>query len=369
VPKAKKKTIFNNLSRNLLIMSYMKFIYFCVVLTTIIDVGTTLDLNPLNPWTLPVLPISPDKIKIYGYNQAGVTFNQTLTGSEMKAHCPPGSNVTLIIHGWTESITRYWVDDMVKGFRKNRGGCVLFMDYSYYANETFTSYQTVSYLGYPILFAYFHPLSEFVKEVLCHVEELGYSPDNILMFTFSFGGHIGFQGAYLYSVKQGKQINAIHACDPAGPIFDQLITVATVVPPNLLNNLLPKMLSPSEFNARFSAKYVQCIHTNGILLDGTKIGEGTTRRFCKTDIDMGNCGETQAAATDTISSHLLCPLFYMSAFDNDFKLINKPPNCKNQTYAPVVKNKNLVMGLRFDTSAEDGEYYSNTYQPPLYNAP
>jgi len=342
----------------------MKLIYFGVILATIIDLSyTNLNFDPLlNPWTLPGLPISPDKIKIYGFNHTGGKFFQTLNGSEMNDYCLVTDNVTLLLHGWSETITAYWVADMVNGFLINRAGCVLFIDYSYYVNKMLASYQTISYLGYPILFAYFNSLSWFVKDLLTRIDTIGYNPDNILMFVFSFGAHIGFQGAYLYSKYQQKKINAIHACDPAGPIFDQLNIFS-----NLglgLGDLLASVVSPSELNARSSAKYVQCIHANGLL-----IGLGTTKRFCKTDINMGNCGQTQDAENATYGSHALCPLFYRSAFDNDFKLVDKPPNCTNQTYAPDVTNKYLVMGLRLDTSAQDGEYYSMTYQPPLYNAP
>jgi len=186
----------------------MKLIYFGVILATIIDLSyTNLNFDPLlNPWTLPGLPISPDKIKIYGFNHTGGKFFQTLNGSEMNDYCLVTDNVTLLLHGWSETITAYWVADMVNGFLINRAGCVLFIDYSYYVNKMLASYQTISYLGYPILFAYFNSLSWFVKDLLTRIDTIGYNPDNILMFVFSFGAHIGFQGAYLYSKYQQKKL-------------------------------------------------------------------------------------------------------------------------------------------------------------------
>jgi len=331
-------------------MSNMKLLLYFGAILTMVDFGYLVD--PLN------LLVDPSKIIVYGYHKSGATFTQTLTGSEMKDYCPLTGNFTLLIHGWTESVSRYWVAPMVSSFLEARGDCVLFMDYSYYANGTLTTDATIDYLGYIVLFAYFDPLSNYVTALLSRIQAMGYNPDNGFIFSFSFGTHIGFQGAYFYSKNQNfaKKIKTMHACDPAGPLFDQL-------------NIIGPLLSPSEFYASSSAKQVQCIHTNGKLIDGAAIGKGTTKRFCHKDIDMGNCGETQDAATDTISSHLLCPLFYISAFNNDFKMVNKPPNCQNQKYAPDVTNKYLVMGFRFDMSAQNGQYYSKTYQPPLYNAP
>lgn len=96
-----------------------------------------------------------------------------------------------------------------------------------------------------------------------------------------------------------------------------------------------------------AAKNVQCIHTSNNL--------GTSERKCHQDWLMGNCGRNQPGAQDVsaaicfllnncpdsiMSSHSLCPVFYNSAFTNDF-LADTKQNCRSNRIA-----KNLPKGFK-----------------------
>jgi len=89
------------------------------------------------------------------------------------------------------------------------------------------------------------------------------------------------------------------ACDMAGPGFD---------------------FRPQP-DHKLAAQNVQCIHTSA--------NKGTRHTSnCNQDWKMGNCGESQPAAGEPpLGSHGLCPYFYVSAFENNFFAIPRPPIC------------------------------------------
>lgn len=188
--------------------------------------------------------------------------------------CDPAGNFAIVVHGWKESIWTPWVADLIKKLNQHRGGCVIFMDYSKYSIVA----------DYFVLARRFDDISAIL---LKKVKQIG-NYDRLFMFGFSFGSRLCFEvGAQL-----GHQlIERIDACDPAGPAFD-----------GLRRTVDPKV----------AAKNVACINTS--------TDKGTSFYNCHQNFRMGKCGKTQPAAGPApLGNHGLCPYFYVSAFDHEFK--------------------------------------------------
>jgi hypothetical protein len=109
----------------------------------------------------------------------------------------------MIVHGWGESISTPWVNEMVHNFLSLRGNCVFFMDYSNFSSR-----------GYFDLTPRFDGISAVLRKKISTFK----SPEKIQMFGFSFGARLVVDAAMDVS-KNGKKIGRIYACDPAGPGF------------------------------------------------------------------------------------------------------------------------------------------------------
>lgn len=71
-----------------------------------------------------------ENIVFYVYNASGYQFSSTLSNNDkLLETCNVSSNITIIVHGWGESIESVWTKAMIGNFTSARGGCVLFMDY------------------------------------------------------------------------------------------------------------------------------------------------------------------------------------------------------------------------------------------------
>lgn len=71
-------------------------------------------------------------IVFHGYSATGRSFISTFGNDEtLLQYCSPSENITIITHGWEESIRSIWVQPMIGNFSSFRGGCVFFMDYGY----------------------------------------------------------------------------------------------------------------------------------------------------------------------------------------------------------------------------------------------
>lgn len=157
------------------------------------------------------------------------------------------------------------------------------------------------------------------------------------------------------------------ACDSAGIGFDSNETY-------------------SHLNDIESAKFVQCVHTSN--------NAGTIKRNCHQNWAMGNCGISQIASgpPPKLHSHVLCPYFYNSAFQNKFAAIPKPIQCTHSNRLPpnISIYTNISMGYfqpfqwylfsekslkiqKFTVHVDSCygsngyDYYANTYQSTPYN--
>lgn len=193
-------------------------------------------------------------IKFTLYNN-GKSFESNFTTPPSSQGCNKAGSFSFITHGWQGSNSG-WILDMISNFTAYRGGCVIFMNYSYYSDR----------INYFEVIGFFKPIASLVTRKLQQLNSDGVVDDNIFMFGFSFGGRIVIEAALNYGTKRISQIDCkisceylfqlsslkllLPACDMAGPGFD------------FVYNRDPKD----------AAKNVQCIHTS--------ISAGTIIRNC-----------------------------------------------------------------------------------------
>ncbi|XP_037034172.1 pancreatic triacylglycerol lipase-like [Bradysia coprophila] len=249
--------------------------------------------------------------------------------------CNSGENTKLavIVHGWMESCETVWVKTLMHNLNTYRHGCIVCMDYSIFSMNS----------NYYALVRDFNGIANVLTKKLKDFQALSFVPNNIYMFGFSFGAQLVLEAGRRFGKKLIKQIDV---CDPAGPGFD--------------NNILHSRNSP-----RNSAQNVQCIHTSA--------NKGTRKRDCHQNWNMGNCGNTQAAAGPRpLGSHGLCPYFYTTAFQHRFLAIPKPSNCRSNRIAPGNIIGNFSMGymdaLKYEGRFTEGhDFFANTFKTPPYN--
>ena len=121
-------------------------------------------------------------------------FNESLVGRG----CEAAGNFSIVVHGWYGSgYDSEWIPDLIANLQEFRGGCVIFMNYSFYSDR----------LNYLESISFFKPVSNVLLKKLWQMENEGISGDSIFMFGFSFGGRIVIDAA----VNFGKQ--KIHRID------------------------------------------------------------------------------------------------------------------------------------------------------------
>lgn len=121
------------------------------------------------------------------------TFNKTLTSQG----CDPSGKFSIVVHGWTESITRGWVPDLISNLTFYRGGCVIFMDYFYFAKNT----------DYFALVRQFANISNVLLQKLKQLEREGVQDDNLFLFGFSTGSRLVFDAGINFGVQRIKYID------------------------------------------------------------------------------------------------------------------------------------------------------------------
>jgi hypothetical protein len=182
----------------------------------------------------------------------------------------------MVIHRWGESISTWWVKNLMDNFTYYRGGCVVFMDYSNH-----------SVLDYGVLVSRFVNISAVLLKKFIQIGNY----DRMYCFGFSYGSRLCIDaGVNLVMGNSSRQISRMDFCDPAGPSFD--------------GNVREKL--PTS-----AAKNVACINTRN--------NYGTTIYNCHQNFRMGNCGFSQVAAGPfPLGSHGLCVKFFTLAFNVDY---------------------------------------------------
>lgn len=111
--------------------------------------------------------------------------------------CDTKGKIAIIVHGWKESIETEWATDLVGNLLKHRGGCVIFMDYS---NHSMVQ-------EYFDLVGKFYQISHVLLEKLYDLERQGFSPDNLFMYGFSFGGQLVVNTGAVYGDQKIAEID------------------------------------------------------------------------------------------------------------------------------------------------------------------
>lgn len=208
-----------------------------------------------------------------------------------------------------------------------RTGCVVLVDYWKYTN--------VELAKYPEVALHFDGIIKAVANEVVTFNKRGFTAANTFFFGFSIGAQVALAVGREVSGNIGGKVARVDACDPTS----LGIPVAWTK------------------DSTLSAVNVQCIHTNSLFF-------GTTKRDCHQDWDMGNCGLHQTINVN-ITSHLQCPIFYNSAFKNDFPAMAKPAACATPTKLGVY-DAGYKMGYA-QTKFPQGEFYAKTSLLSPYN--
>ena len=119
-------------------------------------------------------------------------FNETTT-----QHCDKGAKFSIITHGWMGS-TAPWIEDLISNLTVFRGGCTIFMNYSYYSDT----------INYAAVVVHFQPISNLLLRKLNQLKSEGVTGDQIFMFGFSFGGRLVIDAALNFGTSLIDKIDS-----------------------------------------------------------------------------------------------------------------------------------------------------------------
>jgi len=185
--------------------------------------------------------------------------------------CDQEGKFAIVTHGWKEGIKADWADGVIRNLLAVRGGCVIFMDYSRYANNP----------NYYAILPHFKPIAAVLSKKLKQIN----APERTYMFGFSYGARLCTEAA----VNYGKQLDSMDLCDPANPGFQ----------------------GPGVKDPKLAAKNVRCINTSA--------RRGTSKYNCHWNFRMGKCGAKQpGASSPSMGSHKMCPLIFNNTFTEHY---------------------------------------------------
>ncbi|XP_063708675.1 uncharacterized protein LOC134837237 [Culicoides brevitarsis] len=246
--------------------------------------------------------------------------NQTLLDA-----CDTQGNYTFIVPQWLGGDKIIWKDRLISTFMNATNNCVVFVDYSYYTQKSFNE-----------LLALKGNLTTFIARKLRYFEELGFNPDNGILFGFDIGAHFVLEAGIKYGVKK---IGRIDCCEPRTNGFTSS--------------------DPSMAQTADAAKHVQCMHTSEDF--------GTADRFCPHDVNLGVCGRSQPEDIFTWAGNdIKCIEYYVASFKYDFNLVTQA--AVEQKYSTTCVPKKQVpdvstydppkkFGWQFDFTLSEGEFY------------
>lgn len=113
--------------------------------------------------------------------------------------CATNEKLAFLTHGWLEQLDESWVEHMIGNLTEVRGGCIIFIDYSYYSNSTL-------YFG---LLWQFDSISKAMTKLFERVECENFSPDDWFMFGHSFGARLIIDSAANFGYQKVKEIDGI----------------------------------------------------------------------------------------------------------------------------------------------------------------
>lgn len=111
--------------------------------------------------------------------------------------CKLNEKLAFVTHGWREDIQVNWVKEMIGNLTEIRGGCIIFIDYSYYGNNPF----------YFRFLTHFENISNIITKKLQDLEDEGFNPDNWFMFGHSAGARLVVDAAANFGYQKVKEID------------------------------------------------------------------------------------------------------------------------------------------------------------------
>ena len=111
--------------------------------------------------------------------------------------CDPAGKFAIVIHGWQQNIKSPWVNNLIRNLTYYRGGCVMFMDYDFFAKR----------IDYLWLVDQFRPIAAVLWKKLKQFEYEGYSADNGYMFGFSYGSRLAIEAGYNFGENRLQNID------------------------------------------------------------------------------------------------------------------------------------------------------------------
>ena len=111
--------------------------------------------------------------------------------------CDRSDKLAFITHGWREDIKTNWVKDMIGNLTEIRGGCIIFIDYSYYGNN----------FQYFLFLTHFTSISAVMTRKLKDLESEGFNPDNWFMFGHSAGARLVIDASANFGYQKVKEID------------------------------------------------------------------------------------------------------------------------------------------------------------------
>lgn len=142
--------------------------------------------------------INEDSITFRVFPRNEVSFNFTSNVSLAEKGCNSNEKFAIIVHGWLESYAKTeWVTDLIGNLSLQRGGCIIFMDYSNFSINP----------NYFELVTQFKNISNVLLIKLNQLKEQGFDPENGYMFGFSFGSHLVIDAATRFGEKLFKDID------------------------------------------------------------------------------------------------------------------------------------------------------------------
>lgn len=156
------------------------------------------------------------------------------------------NSIAFLIHGWTDSVNRTWMSNIIMDFAKYTNSNVCAVDWSYLA-----------LVDYNLAVKNTKIVANVLGEFITYLIECKFNKKEITLIGHSLGGQIA---GYTGKIFNGK-LSHIIALDPAGWLFTK-----------------PTALHPTDRLSFTDAEFVQCIHT-----DNDWLGIGSTFNDCHQD--------------------------------------------------------------------------------------
>jgi hypothetical protein len=140
---------------------------------------------------------SYEKNIVFSVFKSAVKVNLAFSEKLSDKGCLTTEKLALISHGWLESISSDWAKHMIGNLTEVRGGCIIFVDYSYYGNNT----------NYFEFLFHFASISAVLTKRFNDFESEGFNPDDWFMFGHSAGARLVIDSAANFGYQKVKEID------------------------------------------------------------------------------------------------------------------------------------------------------------------